>query len=285
VRGRIRLGRQRRTNPVAIGDTVSLQLNKDGTGVIIQIHERTNALTRRAAGRRAGRRQILVSNVERVWIVQSAAFPKPNTGLIDRILVATEAQELASGIILNKMDLAAGQLVDNAHAIRRLYSQLGYPVLLTSAVVGENMDAVKKNLTGRVSVFTGPSGVGKTTLLNTIEPALNLRTRPVSTRTRKGRHTTAHSELFSLSGGGGVIDTPGIREFGVLDVKPWELAHYFREFRRHLDYCRYTACTHDHEPGCRIKEARKTKSITETRYRSYLNILRSLQMGTADVGR
>ena len=285
VRGRIRLEETRDTNPIAVGDRVSLRINEDGTGLITKVHDRTNALIRRAAGRRVGFRQVIMSNVERVWIVQSAAFPEPNSGLIDRILVSAESQEIKCGILINKIDLAFGNQVETIKLLRRRYSWLGYPVILTSTVVGEGIESVKEALLGNLSILSGPSGVGKTSILNAIEPGLNLRTGDVSDKTRKGRHTTAHAELFLLSGGGGVVDTPGIREFGVLDIEPWELGHYFPEFRRHLAHCQFAACTHDHEPGCKVKVATAEKSITEQRYQSYLSILGSILAGANDVGR
>ena len=285
MRGRFRLRGKAFTNPVAVGDQVTLRLNADGTGLITAIHERRNHLSRRAAGRSVGHEQVLVSNIDQVWIIQSAILPHPNPGLIDRVLVAAEAQHIRAGIVFNKMDLAFGVALDAVHRLRDLYARLSYAVFLTSAVAPEGVDALSEALKDQISVFTGPSGVGKSTLLNAMEPDLDLRVGKVSLKTRKGRHTTAHAALQLLTGGGGVVDTPGIREFGVLDLEPWELSHHFPEFRRHLASCRFPACTHDHEPGCAVKEAYLDSAITEERYRSYLNILFSIHFGEADVGR
>ena len=281
----MRLGERKPTNPVAVGDTVSLRMGKDGTGLITRMHKRVNYLGRRAAGRRVDQGQILVSNIDVVWIIQSAALPAPNKGLIDRILVATEAQDIQAGIVFNKMDLAHGAVLENIQVLQQRYGSLGYMVNLTSATTGDGVEALRTALTGSISLFTGPSGVGKSTLLNAVEPALQLRTGRVSLKTHKGRHTTAHAELFLLQGSGGVVDTPGLREFGILDMEPWELSHHFPEFRDYLTHCRFPACTHDHEPDCKVKDAYFGDLISEERYFSYLNILHSIHAGEADVGR
>ncbi len=285
VRGKFRLEEQEATNPVAVGDRVTLRLNPDETGLITTIHERKNRLSRRAAGRRIGREQVIVANIDMVWIIQAVRLPRPNPGFIDRVLVTTEAHEIEAGLVINKIDLIRKK--DRAYLdfLHTLYIDLGYRVLLTSAKTGEGVDAFREALTGRTSVVTGPSGVGKSTLLNVVEPGLDLRTGEVSEKTRKGRHTTAHAALFPLSDGGFVVDTPGIREFGVLYLEPWELSHYFPEFLLHLEHCRFPTCTHDHEPGCAVIEAVLDDAITEERYYSYLNILHSIRLGEKDVGR
>ena len=285
VRGRMRLGTRSPTNPVAVGDIVSLQVGRDRTGYITRVHERTNMLRRRAAGRRVGHTQVVVSNIDVVWIVQSVKLPKTNTGFIDRVLVAAESQDIMACIIFNKMDLADAAEDVHIDMLRLRYAQIGYGVYLTSALRNEGIERVREFMVDRVSIFFGPSGVGKSTLLNAIEPGLGLRTGSVSHRTRKGRHVTSFAELFPLTGGGSVVDTPGVREFGVLGLEPWELSHHFPEFRPFLNQCRFPACTHDHEPGCRVKEACSRKKVTPERYRSYLNILSSIHEGVADVGR
>ncbi len=285
VRGRFRLADRRLTNPVAVGDSVSLRIHADETGLITEVHERRNYLSRRAAGRRVGQEQVLVSNIDTIWIVQAARLPRPNSGLIDRVLVTAEAQEIQAGIVFNKMDLAAGDPAVRVSNLVDLYAGLGYEVLLTSAVTGKGVDAFRKALSGRSSAVTGPSGVGKSTLLNQAEPGLDLREGAVSLKTRKGRHTTAHAALIPLSAGGFVIDTPGIREFGVVSQEPWELSHYFPELRRYVPSCQYPRCTHDHEPGCAVKDAVAQRTVSTERYRSYLNILQSIREGDADVGR
>lgn len=285
VRGKFRLKEDDVTNPVAVGDRVTVRLNPDDTGFITEIHERKNQLSRRAAGRRVGREHVIVANIDCVWIIQSVRMPKPNPGFIDRVLVTAEANELPAGLVLNKIDLMREHGRASIQTLSALYSHLGYPVLLTSAETGVGTDELKRALTDRTSVLTGPSGVGKSALLNVIEPELEIKTADVSEKTRKGRHTTTYAALFPVSGGGYIVDTPGIREFGVLNIEPWELSHYFVEFKPHIEGCRFPTCTHDHEPDCAVKRAVERGEISEQRYSSYLNILDSIRLGERDVGR
>lgn len=285
IRGRMRLLHGDETQPVAVGDQVGILSQKDGTGLITEIHARHNCLYRRAAGRRVGKRQILIANVDHIWIVQAAVQPSFNPGLIDRLLVACEAQEIPAGLILNKMDLASPSLLSAVSGLCTRYKKLGYETLLTSVEHRTTLNPLRRTLTGRVSVFLGPSGVGKSSLLNAVDPAIQVPVDVVSQKTNKGRHTTAHTALYPLSTGGSVADTPGIREFGLLDIEPWELAHYFPDFRPYLAECRYSACTHDHEPDCGVKKAWRMQKISDARYDSYLNILYSLHLGKADTGR
>ena len=285
MRGRFRLRGWAETNPVAVGDRVTVRLNGDDTGLITDVGNRRNRLSRRAAGKRIGREHVLVSNVDAVWIVQSVRLPRLNPGFIDRVLVTAEAQDLPVGIVINKTDLADDADSERLTSVGGLYRRLGYRVHLTCALTGDGVDTFRSELVGATSVVTGPSGVGKSALLNAVEPGLDLPVGAVSQKTRKGRHTTAHASLRVLSEGGFVIDTPGIREFGVLDFEPWELSHHFPEFRTPLRSCRFPACTHDHEPQCAVKDACLEGTITEDRYYSYLNILHSINLGNADVGR
>ena len=285
VRGKFRLVEDDVTNPVAVGDRVTVRLNPDDTGFIIEIHERKNQLSRRAAGRRVGREHVIVANIDCVWIIQSVKHPKPNPGFIDRVLVVTEAHEIDAGLVINKLDLLREKDHSEVDAVCDLYESLGYDVIRTSAETGDGCDELREALVGQTSVLTGPSGAGKSSLLNVIEPELELRTKEVSEKTRKGRHTTTYASLFPLTGGGYIVDTPGIREFGVLNIEPWELSHFFVEFQSPLEKCRFPTCTHDHEPDCGVKDAVDEGEIAEQRYRSYLNILDSIQLGAKDVGR
>lgn len=285
VRGRLRLEGQDATNPVAVGDRVTIRLGADGSGFITEVHARTSKLSRRAAGRRVGREHVIVANLDTVWIIQSVRMPQPNPGFVDRVLVVAEANELEAGLVFNKCDLMRHRDRPEVDFLTELYEGLGYPVLHTSATTYEGTEAFRAALAGKVNVLTGPSGVGKSALLNAVEPGLGARTGDVSAKTQKGRHTTTFASLFPLSFGGYVADTPGIREFGVLDVEPWELSHFFVEFRSHLEHCRFPTCTHDHEPGCAVKAAVEEGAITEQRYASYLNILDSIRLGDEDVGR
>lgn len=273
------------TNPVVIGDHVSFSMNEDGTGLITEIGDRRNKLTRRAAGRRVGREHVIVANVDAAWIVQSVQEPKFNGGLVDRFLVMAEAWEIPAGIIINKADLIDERSADAMEFWSETYEDVGYPVLFTSTITGIGIPELRDELENHIHVIVGPSGVGKSSLINALEPLAELRTGEVSERTRKGKHTTTFAELIPLGNGGYVADTPGLREYGLVDIGPAELSHRFVEMRENLHECRYPNCTHDHEPGCRIKEMVEAGEIVEERYESYLNILHSIHMGDKDVGR
>ena len=288
ARGRFRLQQEEigETNPLAVGDRVTMRMGDDGTGLITEIHPRHNQLSRRAAGRRVGRGHIIAANVDAAWCVQAAFQPKFNAGFVDRFLVMAEAYHLDAGLVINKADLLADQpRAQEAIAFwTDLYEGLGYPVLLTSAETGEGVEAFRDALTGQTSVVAGPSGVGKSSLLNAVEPGLDLRTGVISEKTQKGKHTTTFATLYPV-GDGFVVDTPGIREYGIWNMEPTELGGYFVELHPFIGHCRFPDCTHDHEPGCAITEAVDEDLITPERYASYLNILQSVREGEADVGR
>lgn len=293
IRGKFRLDDTNLTNPVVVGDRVTIRLNDDDTGVITEIHERHNELARRAAGRRVGRAHVIAANVDQAWCIQSVRLPRVNPGFIDRFLVMTESHHIPAGIVFNKMDLLRPkdeELREDLEIMTELYLDLGYQVLHTSAETGDGVVAFREALLGHTSVISGPSGVGKSTLLNAVEPGLDLRTGDISQKTRKGRHTTTYAAFYPLTGGDGavdgyVVDTPGIREFGIIDMEPAELGGYFVEFRPYLNDCHFPNCTHDHEPGCAVKDALDEGYIDPQRYLSYINILDSLKLGEKDVGR
>jgi ribosome biogenesis GTPase / thiamine phosphate phosphatase len=285
VRGRFRLEDHDQTNPVVVGDKVTIRRIDDGTGLITEIHKRKNRLSRRAAGRRVGMEQVIAANIDRAWCVQSIRMPKINTGFIDRFLVMAEVEDIPGGIILNKHDLMKDADRDAVHFIRDLYEELGYPVQFTSVPRKEGMEELRAQLNDRISLLAGPSGVGKSSLLNELHPSLSVKTGDVSAKTQKGRHTTTFATLYEIEGGGFVVDTPGIREFGIWDLSPEDLSSFFVEMRALLPECYYPSCTHDHEPDCAVKEAVERDEITIERYESYMNILKSLRLGEKDVGR
>lgn len=289
VRGRFRLEAEDldETNPVAVGDRVTLRMEGDGTGFITAIQPRRNQLSRRAAGRRVGKEHVIAANVDAAWCVQATFKPKFNSGFVDRLLVMAEAYHLDAGLVINKADLLEGEprAQEALSFWADLYESLGYPVLFTSAETGAGIGAFREALGGKTSVVAGPSGVGKSSLLNAVDPALDLRTGAVSEKTQKGKHTTTFATLYPLDNGGWVVDTPGIREYGIWDMTPPELGGYFVEFRPFLPECRFPDCTHDHEPGCAVGEAVDEGLVAEERYGSYLNILASVREGKADVGR
>jgi ribosome biogenesis GTPase len=259
----------RQVDPIAIGDVVRLVDAGDGSGMIVEVLPRRNSLVRRAAGPKP-LEQVIVTNVDQVVTVVAAAHPAPTWEMLDRHLAAAEALGLPALICITKRDLAD---LDTLEPEVRTFERVGYPVLLTSAVTGEGMPALQAALKERVSVLVGKSGVGKTSLLNALQPGLGLRVSEVSRHTDKGRHTTSYLELFALDGGGGIIDTPGMREFGLWEVQGAEVGEMFREMRPYLGTCRFgTDCSHRHEPGCAVREAVETGAIAARRYRSYLRM-------------
>ena len=280
IRGKFRLEAETidETNPLAVGDRVRILLLEDERGMVQEIAPRENQLSRRAAGHRARSEHVIVTNLDRAWCVQATFQPKLNPGFVDRFMVAAEASHIPAGLVLNKADLLEGEprAQEALEFWAELYKSLGYPVLFTSAETGEGVDAFRDALEGKVSVVSGPSGAGKSSLLNAVDPELDLVVGEVSEKTNKGRHTTTFATLFQVAGGW-VADTPGIREFGIWGMTPEELGGYFVEFRPFLDDCRYPNCTHDHEPGCAIQDAVDAEHITPERYGSYLQMLESVR--------
>jgi len=259
----------RAIDPIAIGDVVEYVEGGEDTGQILEVLPRKNKLARRAAGRKPIE-QVIVANVDQVVLVFAAAQPTLQWTLLDRYLATVELHELTPVICITKSDL-----VDRAELEAEMsdYQRIGYPVVLTSAATGEGIDDIRALLHDRVSVLVGKSGVGKSSLLNALEPGLGLRVGEVSKWSGKGRHTTRHLEMFRLRDGGAVIDTPGMREFAIWDISEVDLGHLFPEMRPFLGHCRFGAsCAHDREPGCAVKAAVERGEISERRYFSFLRL-------------
>jgi ribosome biogenesis GTPase len=264
-------------DPIAIGDRVRYVEAGDGSGMIVEILPRSSKLSRPAVvpGRRVFE-QVIVSNADLVLPVFSVTNPAPKWGLLDRYLVAAEAAELPSLIVINKIDLAwKNSGFDDEIEI---YRRIGYPVVLVSAVTGEGIEELKLAIQGKLSVMVGKSGVGKTSLLNAIQPGLGLRVKAVSKgQLGKECHTTTHLEMFELTFGGALVDTPGIREFGLWDIAGEELASFFPEMVDYIGQCKFgLSCRHDGEPGCAIRKAVMSGDISPYRYQSYMRLREEL---------
>jgi ribosome biogenesis GTPase len=253
----------------AVGDRVAITDLGDGSGQIESIAERTGAIARVRTGIKRDFRQILLANPDQIVIVFACAQPDPHRRMLDRFLVIAEKQRLQTLIIANKVDLLPHE---QAEAIFGLYSDLDYTVLYTSAKTGEGVPALREHLKGKLSALTGPSGVGKSSLLNVVQPELGLHVREVSEATSKGRHTTQVRELFPLDFGGYVADTPGIRSLALWDTEPEELDAYFVELRDLVQDCQFSDCTHTHEPGCAVRAAVEVGEVSPERYASYLRM-------------
>ena len=261
----------RTVDPVAIGDVVSFVSAGDGSGVIKEVLPRKSKFSRRAPGDKPIE-QVVVANVDQIVPVVSAARPAPKWALLDRYLADAASVELDAVVCITKMDIAD---IDRLNCELDVFERIGYRVLRTCALTGQGMDELTDVLKEKVSVLVGKSGVGKTTLLNAIQPELGLRVKEVSKSTDKGKHTTSHLEMFALDVGGSVIDTPGMREFGLYGDSGVELAYLFREMRPFLGQCRFGAsCSHTHEPDCAIKEAVEAGNISERRYKSFVRMRR-----------
>lgn len=273
-----RLKQEERGNvKLAVGDNVSVEPEERGQGWrIVRIAERHGVLARREPGGRRGER-ILAANVDQVLVVFAVANPEPHVRMIDRFLVVCEANDLEPHLVLNKMDLAADATA--AKALAGIYERAGYPVHCTSVKLDLGLEELRQLLRGRVTVVTGPSGVGKSSLLNTLHPGIALRTQDISASVNKGRHTTVGSKLIPLPDGedGYLVDTPGLREVGMWGLPSESLDQCFREFRPYLGECRFQDCTHDAEPGCAVRAALSAGKIHAGRYESYRKLLGELQ--------
>lgn len=257
-------------DPIAVGDKVNFMDSQDGTGHIIEVHPRTSKLTRRAPGNKP-LEQIIIANADQVVVVTACAQPKPKWQFIDRYLASAEASGLQAVIIMTKTDLLKAKAKQKVMEAVDDYRKVGYEVLLTSSEHREGLDEVIALLKDKLSAFVGMSGVGKTTLLNAIQPELGLSIGRINERIDKGRHTTTHLEMFELDFGGQIIDTPGMKQFGLWNTEPHEVALLFREFMPYLGACKFGAsCSHDHEPDCAVKKAIEAGEISPRRHQSYI---------------
>ena len=268
IRGRLRLKGVRSTNPVVVGDEVACEADEGGDYVIADILPRRNYVIRRASNL-SKESHIIAANVDQALLMASLRSPETPTEFVDRFLVTCEAYKVPVTILLSKIDLQDAEAVAEFRAV---YEGAGYRVLEVSVREGRGVEEVRELLAGRTALVSGNSGVGKSTLIQAIDPSLDIRTGEISESHHKGRHTTTFSTMYPLAGGGAVIDTPGIKGFGLIDIDEAELWHYFPEMMRVAPACRFYNCTHTHEPGCAVTEAVKAGEIAWPRYESYLKI-------------
>jgi len=273
LRGKVRLKASEITNPVAVGDKVRYEWADDGdSAVITEILPRLNYVIRRSTNL-SRQAHIIAANVDRAYLVVSLFFPEVKLPFLDRILVTCELYGIPATIVLSKTDLYKEIAADEIAHFRSLYEGAGYPVIETSVKTGEGIDAIREACQGRVNLFSGESGVGKSSLIKALDPSLDPKIGAISTAHLQGKHTTSLYEMYPLASGGYVIDSPGIRGFGLVDVEKEEIAKYFPEMLRASAACRFTPCTHTHEPGCAVKAAVDEGLISPERYNSYLGML------------
>ena len=283
LRGNYRLRGNKQTNPVAVGDHVLFELEADGTGVIHDVRDRSNYIVRRAT-KLSKQTHVIAANIDLLCVVATLGLPRTSTGFIDRLLVTAEAYHIPACIIFNKCDLLVDdELRAMQDELSALYRSVGYPVLEVSALKGAGIDELKAMIAGKTVLFSGHSGVGKSAMLNALCPGLALKVGAISDWSLKGKHTTTFAEIFPIqlstlhsSLSTYLIDTPGIKEFGMVDFTPQELSHFFPEMRRVLHDCYFADCTHRHEPRCAVKEAIDNGTISEERYRNYLSIIEDI---------
>ncbi len=276
LRGKVRLSRSGATNPVAVGDRVRYELDGAATeehpAVIKEILPRDNYLIRRSTNL-SRQSHVIAANLDQAVIVVSLYFPEIKLPFLDRILVTCEVYKVPAVIVLSKVDLYRDQVPEQVEAFRRIYEGAGYPVIETSTLTGEGVEALRERCRGRVNLFSGESGVGKSSLIKALDPALDPKVGEISEAHLQGKHTTSLYEMYRLGSGGYVIDTPGLRGFGLVDLEKEEISKYFPEMLRVMDDCRFVPCTHTHEPGCAVKAAVDDGRISADRYNSYLGML------------
>lgn len=276
IRGKFRLDNIQHTNPVAVGDFVDFEVDNDGLGVIKKIHERKNYIIRRSVNL-SKRSHIIASNIDKAFLIITLDNPKTSFGFIDRFLVTAEAYHIPVVLVINKMDAYDEELREEAKFYQMLYEEIGYETMAISAQSGLNMEELKTELQGITSLISGHSGVGKSTLMNTLHPDLKLKTSEVSDFNQKGQHTTTFAEMYEWPFGGFCIDTPGIKEFGLVEMEKEEIQHYFPEiFERKTD-CKFDNCLHVNEPKCAVIEAVEKGEIAPSRYENYVGFLEEIE--------
>lgn len=270
IQGKFRIKGIRSTNPVAVGDLVTIKQD-EGSNVITEIADRKNYIVRKSINL-SKHSHIIAANVDQAILIVTISQPKTTTGFIDRFLISAEAYHIPTILVFNKIDLYNKEELEELNNLMAIYTKIGYQCLAVSALNQENLEPFKLILKDKTSVISGHSGVGKSTLLNTIEPTLNLKTSAISEMHAQGKHTTTFAEMFELSFGGNIIDTPGVKAFGLIDFEKTDLSHYFLDMLKVLDNCQFSNCQHINEPKCAVKDAVANGGIIEFRYNNYLSM-------------
>ena len=272
IKGNFRLKDIKSTNPVAVGDRVVIDINKEGTAFITEIEERKNYIIRRASNL-SKQSHIIAANLDQAMLIVTVNYPITTTIFIDRFLATAEAYRVPVKLVFNKIDRYNNEDQRALENLIELYTSIGYPCSTLCARTEEGLDALKADLKDKITLLSGHSGVGKSTIINKLVPGVNLRTGDISEYHNKGMHTTTFSEMISLPGGGYLIDTPGIKGFGTIEMADAEISHYFRELFKYSEECRFNTCPPRHDPGCAVIQAVNDGLISESRYKSYLSIL------------
>ncbi len=275
IKGKLRLKGIKSTNPIAVGDRVWFEVDENAVepeGTIVGIEERQNYIVRKSVNL-SKQTHIIASNIDQVFLLITLHNPPTFTAFIDRFLVTAEAYHIPAVLVFNKMDICSPEQENEIDALATIYQTIGYKTLKISATEGQNIDEIKSMMQGKVSMFSGHSGVGKSTLINAIAPDLNLKTAALSDQHQQGIHTTTFAEMFAFPNGMKLIDTPGIKGFGVVDMQPDEIGNYFPEFTPLRSACKFHNCMHQNEPQCAVIEAFENGIVAESRYQNYLQML------------
>ena len=275
IKGKFRMQGIKSTNPIAVGDVVDFELDNttdETIGQIHNIHDRKNYIVRKSVNL-SKQTHIIASNIDVVFLLITINNPPTTTSFIDRFLVTAEAYGIEAVLVFNKIDTFNDAMTDEQLYLQYIYSEIGYKFLKVSAIEKKGLDELKKMMLGKVSMFSGHSGVGKSTLVNALEPNLSLKTKNISEQSKQGQHTTTFAEMYDLSFDAKIIDTPGIKGFGIVDMEPSEVSGYFPEFFKLQDECKFNNCLHKEEPNCAVKKALEENKIAWSRYNSYLKIL------------
>jgi ribosome biogenesis GTPase len=275
IKGKFRMKGIKSTNPIAVGDVVDFELDEttdETVGQIHNIHDRKNYIIRKSVNL-SKQTHIIASNIDLVFLLVTINNPPTTTSFIDRFLVTAEAYDIETVLIFNKIDTYTPEMEDEQLYLQYIYSKIGYKCLRVSSTENKGIENLKTIMKGKTCMFSGHSGVGKSTLINTLEPNLNLKTKHISEQSKQGQHTTTFAEMYDLSFDSRIIDTPGIKGFGIVDMEPHEIGDYFPEFLSRKEQCKYNNCLHKEEPNCAIKNALENNEIAWSRYNTYISLL------------